>query len=102
MYLDLNDSKVIEMSGIKDQHVILTSPGNTSCDVYSIQVTARNDAGSSDPSSPLTSSFPSLPDISLLEGLIEHSLSEGVTLTVMFRVPGFDANNKYNFIIMSL
>ena len=45
--MNLNDSSTgpMEVSGIQDQHYIFTLEDSASCDVYSFQVTAVNDAG---------------------------------------------------------
>ena len=83
-----NDSNAdpIVVTGIKDLHQTLTVQDNTSCDVYSFRVTARNAAGSSSPSDSITSSFPILPAV---EGSLEHSLRKadsGITLNVTVTV----------------
>lgn len=89
---NLNDSTAIPIieSGITVRHQILTIVDTgTLCDVYSFRVIARNAAGSSGPSDNVTSSFPSLPDISPVEDSLQHSLVEaasGVILNVKFNV----------------
>ena len=88
---NLNNSNAdpIVVTRIEDLHSTLTTQDNTSCDVYSFRVTARNDAGSSIPSDAVTNSFPALPDISAVEGSLEHSLrktEDGITLTVTLTV----------------
>ena len=57
---NLNDSNAdpIVVTGIEDLHQTITIPDNSSCDMYSFQVTATNDAGSSGPST-TTGKFPS-------------------------------------------
>lgn len=68
---------------------VITSADKTSCDVYSIQVGARNNAGSSSPSDGITQTFSSLPDIFPLEDSLQHSLTktaDGVVLTITFNV----------------
>ena len=88
---NLNDSSTgpMEVSGIQDQHYILTLEDSTSCDVYSFQVTAVNGAGTGTPSEIITRSLPSLPDISPVQDSLQHSLvrtTSGVTLSVTFNV----------------
>ena len=87
---NLNDSSTpMEVSGIQDQHYILTLEDSTSCDVYSFQVTAVNGAGTGTPSEIITRSLPSLPDISPVQDSLQHSLvrtASGVTLSVSFNV----------------
>ena len=59
------------------------------CDVYSFQVTARNDVGIGNPSEIIIGSLPSLPDISAVEDSLQHSLAKAngsVTLRVQFNV----------------
>ncbi len=87
--LDDTSSESIIISGISQQHYIFTPTGggNTSCDVYTFQITALNDAGTSDPSEIITRSLPSLPDISQVEDSLQHSLvntEDGITLNVTF------------------
>ena len=88
---NLNDSSTgpMEVSGIQDQHYILTLEDSTSCDVYSFQVTAVNGAGTGAPNEIITKSPPSLPDISPVQDSLQHSLvrtTSGVTLSVTFNV----------------
>ncbi len=86
---NLNDgSNTNTESGISEQNRILTVEDTTSCDVYSFQVTARNAAGSNS-SDNITSSFPSLPDISQVEDSSQHSLvktTAGISLTVTLHI----------------
>ena len=89
--MNLNDSSTgpMEVSGIQDQHYIFTLEDSTSCDVYSLQVTAVNGAGTGTPSEIITRSLPSLPDISPVQDSLQHSLvrtASGVTLSVTFNV----------------
>ena len=77
------------MSRIQQQYYILTIEDASPCDVYSFQVTAVNDAGASEPSEIITRNLPSLPDLSLVEDSLYHSLVKGaggVMLSVMFNV----------------
>ena len=88
---NLNDSNtaLILVTGIEDLHWTLAIPDNTSCDVYSFLITARNDAGSSDPGDSITSTFPALPNISALEESLEHSLrkmDDGIMLNITLTV----------------
>lgn len=79
----------IVVSGIPDQYYIFTVENVTSCDIYSFQVIAVNDAGSSDTSEIITRSLPSIPEISAVENSLSHSLAktaDGITLTVTFEV----------------
>ena len=75
---------------IQTQHYIFTDNDRARpCDVYSFQVTARNDAGIGNPSEIITGSLPSLPDISAVEDSLQHSLAKAngsVTLRVQFNV----------------
>ena len=87
---NLNDSSAppIQEGGIRDHHYVLTIAG---CgDVYSVQVIARNDAGSSNISEPLEVSVPSIPDVAPIEDSLQYSLAKssltGVTLTVTLNV----------------
>ncbi len=90
--LDDTSSESIIISGISQQHYIFTPTGggNTSCDVYTFQITALNESGASDPSEIITRSLPSLPDISQVEDSLQHSLvyteEDGFTLNVTFNV----------------
>ena len=89
--MNLNDSSTgpMEVSGIQDQHYIFTIEDSTSCDVYSFQVTAVNDAGTGTPSEIITRRLPSLPDISPVQDSLQHSLvrtASRVTLSVTFNV----------------
>ena len=88
---NLNDSSTgpMEVSEIQDQHYIFTLGDNTSCDVYSFQVTAVNGAGTGTPSEIITRSLPSLPDISPVQDSLQHSLvrtASGITLSVTCNV----------------
>lgn len=59
------------------------------CDVYSFHVVALNDAGASSPSEEVTRSLPSLPDLSGIEDLLQHTLNKtanGVILSASFMV----------------
>ena len=70
-------------------HQVIMSPDKFSCAAYSIQVTANNSAGSSPPSDNIAGVFPSLPDISLAESSLAHTLTkmeDGITLSVIFIV----------------
>ena len=70
-------------------HQVIMSPDNFLCAAYSIQVTANNSAGSSSPSEIITMVFPSLPNISLVESSIAHTLTkmeDGITLSVTLNV----------------
>ncbi len=98
--LDDTSSESIIISGISQQHYIFTPTGggNTSCDVYTFQITALNDAGASDPSEIITRSLPSLPDISQVEDSLQHSLvntEDGITLNVTFDVSMCISSNIY-------
>ncbi len=89
--LDDTSSESIIISGISQQHYIFTPTGggNTSCDIYTFQITALNDAGAGDPREIITRSLPSLPDISQVEDSLQHSLvnsEDGITLNVTFNV----------------
>ncbi len=89
--LDDTSSESIIISGISQQHYIFTPTGggNTSCDVYTFQITALNGAGASDPSEIITRNLPSLPDISQVEDSLQHSLvntEDGIKLNVTFDV----------------
>lgn len=84
-----NSSTGSIVSTTQDQRLVVALPDNTSCDVYSFQVTAGNAAGISTPSDSIIRSFPSLPDISPVEDSLQHSLTkteQGVELTVTFNV----------------
>ena len=105
--MNLNDSSTgpMEVSGIQDQHYIFTLEDSTSCDVYSLQVTAVNGAGTGTPSEIITRSLPSLPDISPVQDSLQHSLvrtASGVTLSVTFNVRyDYHAhNNYYSYVFM--
>ena len=90
---NLNSSSsepVLMRTDIQTQHYIFTD-GNRArpCDVYSFQVTARNDAGMGNPSEIITGSLPSLPDMSAVEDSLQHSLAKAdgsVTMRVQFNV----------------
>ena len=56
-------------SHIQVHHYDFTVEGPPSCDLYSFQVIAVNDAGTSEPSEIITRSLPSLPDMSPPGGL---------------------------------
>ena len=88
---NLNDSTemMTVLEATQDRHKIVSPPDNTSCDTYSFQVRARNAAGSSNLSTSITSTFPSLPDLSSLERSMEYSLTHathGVLLSLTFNV----------------
>ena len=77
------------VSRIQQQYYVLTVEDPSPCDVYSFQVTAVNDAGTSEPSEIITRNLPSLPDLSHVEDSLHHSLANsvgGVMLSVMFNV----------------
>ena len=79
----------IVVSGIEDQHYIFTVEDSTPCDVYSFQVMATNEAGSSDPSEVITRTIPTLPDISQVEESLHYSLEkieDGVVMNATFSV----------------
>ena len=60
---------------IQTLHYIFTDNNITRpCDVYSFQVTARNDVEIGDSSEIITGSLPSLPDMSAVEDSLQHSL----------------------------
>lgn len=65
-----NNSARTQMLTTGDQYHVITQPDITSCDVYTLQVTARNSAGSNT-SATVLFSFPSLPYISPVK---EYSL----------------------------
>lgn len=68
---------------IQTNHYVFSVNGTPSCDSYGFQVTAVNDAGTSNPSQMVTRSLPSLPDVSSVSGSLRHSLglnSSGVVL----------------------
>ncbi len=83
-------SQPLVIPNITTQHYNFTMEGDpSSCDVYTFQITALNDAGASDPSEIITRSLPSLPDISQVEDSLQHSLvntEDGITLNVTFDV----------------
>jgi hypothetical protein len=86
---NLNDSTLMMVLSTQDHFFAITLPGNTSCDIYQFQVTARNDAGSSIPSDTITRSFPSLPDVTVIDNSLDYSLTklgDGVLLTTTFNV----------------
>lgn len=86
---NLNDSTEMISLSTPDQHAPITLSDRTSCDIYYFQVTAQNDAGSSGPSNGITNSFPSLPDISVIEKSLDHSLrkiEDRVELIITFNV----------------
>ena len=88
---NLNNSKIgsTRVSRIQQQYYILTVEDPSPCDVYSFQVTAVNDAGTSEPSEMINRNLPSLPDLSPVEESLYHSLVNsvgGVMLSVMFNV----------------
>ncbi len=104
--LDDTSSESIIISGISQQHYIFTPTGggNTSCGVYTFQITALNDAGASDPSEIFTRSLPSLPDISQVEDSLQHSLvntEDGITLNVTFDVSMHIYSNIYIYWLRS-
>ena len=73
------------------QHYVFTANREpiSACNVYTFQVTARNHAGIGDPSEIISKSLPSLPQISIVEDSVQHSLvkiADGVTLSVHFNV----------------
>ena len=75
------------------------------CDVYSFQVTARNDAGIGNQSEIITGSLPSLPDISAVEDSLQHSLAKAngsVTLRVQFNVNSELQTTIYQIIKMMI
>ena len=71
MIFNLNCSSsepVLMRTDIQTLHYIFTDNNITRpCDVYSFQVTARNDVGIGDSSEIITGSLPSLPDMSAVE-----------------------------------
>ena len=73
---NLNDTSIepMHVSGIEDQYYLLTIRDTTSCEVYSFQVAATSNAGSSNFSAPVSSTFPSVPDISPLESSLQYSI----------------------------
>ena len=75
---NLNSSSsepVLMRTDIQTLHYNFTDNNMTRpCDVYSFQVTARNDVGIGNPSEIITGSLPSLPDISTVEDSLQHSL----------------------------
>ena len=80
-----------EVRVTRNQHLIFTALGNASCDTYSFQVRAMADSGNSEPSEESAPvSIPSLPDISLVENSLNHSLvktSDGeFVLTIALQV----------------
>ncbi len=85
-YLNSSSSQPLVIPNITTQHYNFTMGGDpSSCDVYTFQITALNDAGASDPSEIITRSLPSLPDISQ----VQHSLvntEDGLKLNVTFNV----------------
>ena len=103
---NLNSSSsepVLMRTDIQTQHFIFTDDNRArSCDVYSFQVTARNDAGIGNPSEIITGSLPSLPDISAVEDSLQHSLAKAngsVTLRVQFNVNSELQTTTYQIII---
>ncbi len=100
--LDDTNSESIIISGISQQHYIFTPTGggNTSCDVYTFQMTALNGAGASDPSASeiITRSLPSLPDTSQVEDSLQHYLvntEDDLKLNVTFDVSMCISSNIY-------
>ena len=87
--INQSNTRLMEVSGIQDQHYIFSIENNASCDVYSFQVTAMNGAGRSTPSQIIRRRVPSLPDISPVQDSLQHSLvrtASGVALSVTFNV----------------
>ena len=87
--VNLNGFVEEAMGKTMQMYFLVPSNDNTSCDVYSFRVKAMNDAGTSDLSESITSTFPSVPDLSPIENSLQYSLSRrlnGVLLTLRFNV----------------
>ncbi len=91
--LNSSSSQPLVIPNITTQHYNFTMEGDpSSCDVYTFQITALDDAGASDPSEIITRSLPSLPDIFQVEDSLQHSLvntEDGITLNVTFNVSSY-------------
>ena len=85
---NLNSNREHVMHGIQDQHYKFDMEDKP-CALYSFHVIAETPAGSSAVSETVTANIPSLPDISLSESNLTHSLvntPDGVQLKVKLQV----------------
>ncbi len=103
--LNSSSNQPLVIPNITTQHYSFTMEGDPSiCDVYTIQITALNDAGASDSSEIITRSLPTLPDISQVEDSLQHSLvntEDGITLNVTFNVHNIESDDiMYNIILI--
>ena len=90
---NLNISTVLMRTDIETKHYIITDNNRARpCDVYSFQITARNDAGIGNSSERITGSLPSLPDISAVEDSLQHFLVKDVELNVANLTVSFDVS----------
>ena len=67
----------------------ILSPNSSPCETYKLNVSARNDGGLSAPSEVVTSHLPLLPDVSLVESSLQHTVikrESGVTVSITHQV----------------
>ena len=85
---------VLMRTDIQTLHYVFTDDMSQSrpCDVYSFQVTARNDVGIDNSSEIITGSLPSLPDISAVEDSLQHFLVKDAELNVANLTVSFDVS----------
>ena len=83
-----DDVQTTQKTGIRDQYLAFVVDSPTSCDSYSFTVAAVNRVGQGDSSEATIATLPSIPDLSLVEDSLEHSLNKSgdrflLTVSVM-------------------